>query len=423
MTHQINRHSRSKKKRTGLAVASAATSLFLLISVGYTVAAATAPLPDLEVTLSVAESSTYTAPDDAIQKAVSAQALPTALSWEHLDKVWSNDDQAYPLASISKVVTVLVALDAQPLEEDPATWPDLELTYDDVMRQEEYKAFGGVAYPMPIGTAVALEDVFHLIFLPSANGFAAAYAYSVFGTNDNFVDAVSSWAARQGLDSLHLIEPTGMEEANVANVSDIVKIGRLALENPIISRFIQIKEANIPGAGEIENTNPLLGEDPNVVGIKTGSTYAAGFNLLVAAKQQIGDREVTRISVTLGRGSLEERAQSGRDMLATLSEMPQDAQVLTSGDVVGQMTGWRGETTDIFITENFSTVLLPTETVSTTLKLDIPEGALDGKTVVGEVTATTPTETVSVPLAVATAIEEPDLLWRIMNPQKLWFQK
>ena len=80
----------------------------VLVGGGYTIATAVAPLPSLDPVLEVAAETQLDADGAAAQAVVDAQGLPTAIGWADGDAIWSNDDAAYPLASITKLVTALV---------------------------------------------------------------------------------------------------------------------------------------------------------------------------------------------------------------------------------------------------------------------------------------------------------------------------
>ncbi|KAM9861918.1 D-alanyl-D-alanine carboxypeptidase family protein [Leucobacter sp. BZR 635] len=415
--HETQVAAAPRRRRGSRAVAWLLPAALLLGAGGYVAAAAAVPLPEPTLMLAPTADTEIVADTAPAQAAVDAKALPTAIGWLHDEDVWTNDDTAYPLASISKLVTVLVAQEAEPLgpgEDGPSyAW-----TAADRERQEHYLSLDGVAYPIPVGTEVSLREMLTLIFLPSANDFAAAYAYSVFGDNDGFVAAVSDWADRHGLDSLEMVEPTGMDEGNRANPADLIKIGRMALQHPTISEFTSTQSAIMPwGIGLIENTNPLLGELPGMLGVKTGRSASAGFNFLAAQQDTAGDREVVKISVTLARPTIADRAQSGRDMLAALAQLPQDAQVVTEDEQVGTLTGIDGTTVPLVAEVSASATLLPGESATRTVTL--AEGAATADTA-GSITVAAPSGEVTVPIRRDGALTTPDLWWRLTNPGLLF---
>lgn len=264
---------------------------------------------------------------EAIASAVSEQLLPSAAGWLGSDTIWANDDNAYPIASLTKLVTALVGLEAEPLElgEQGAVhvWDEF-----DVERQFELLALDGVAFPIPEGTEVTRHQMLTLMLIPSANDFAMSYAYSIFGDNEAFVEAVDAWKITHGVSSLQIEEPSGMSSENVASAADLVRISQLALAHPVLAEIIGSAITDLPwGIGEVMNSNPLFGVIPNVVGVKTGFTDAAGFNLAAAVQSEFDGRTVTAITVVLGRDSTWATAEDSELLLSALLNAPHTAEV------------------------------------------------------------------------------------------------
>ncbi len=391
---------------------------------GYTAACALTPLPAPAIELSPAftagnDSAAVSADPAAAQAAVDAQNLPTAIGYLHGDEVWANDPTAYPLASISKLITVLVCMEAQPLEPG-AEGPVYTWTEADRARQDGYLALDGVAYPIPVGTEVTLRQMLHFIFLPSANDYAAAYAYWTFGDNDAFLAAVADWKQRHGLESLQFVEPTGMDEANMASAPDVLRIARLALQNPTIAEFTSTASIEMPwGIGVVENTNPLITEMPGIVGVKTGRSAAAGFNFAVAQQVDVDGREVVQLAVTLGRDSKAARAQSGRDMLSALDTLPQAITVVEQGAAVAEAVTVDGARIPIVAAGNGVVTMLPGEQATRAATVDVAALGKAGARV-GTITVEAPAPVEEVAVVASAPVTEPELWWRLTHPAELF---
>ncbi len=395
-------------------------AIVLLAGAGYTAAVAVAPVPEPTVELAVESPQVLAADPGAAQAVVDAQSLPTAIGWAGGEAVWSNDDTPYPLASVSKLITVLVALEAQPLEPG-ANGPAYTWTQADRERQDYYLSLDGVAYPIPAGTEVTMREMLQFIFLPSANDFAAALAYWVFGDNDTFLAAVDDWKTRNGLESLTLVEPTGMDERNQANAADLVRIARIAVADPTVREFNGMQSAEMPwGVGTIENTNPLLGVVPGVIGVKTGALNVVGYNLVLAQQVDAYGREIVHISVTLARPTKEARAESGAEMLGLMAPLPQQFELLPDGATeVATVTTVTGERIPLVSTDPASAVLLPGETATLSLELgEIDTSAAGGAA--GEWIADTPTGETRIGIVTAAAARQPGFWWRFTHPAELF---
>lgn len=404
-----------RRRRTVTAL----VALIVVAGVAYVAACALAPLPEPRVSLAVEAERQVDLEPALAEAAVAAQGLPTAIGWADGEEVWANDDTAYAMGSISKLVTVLVGLEAQPLEPG-ADGPTYVWTAEDRANQDYYLSLDGVAYPIPVGTEITLRQMLQLIFLPSSNDYAYAYAMWVFGSEEAFIEAVERFKAEHGLESLSLVEPTGMDDHNRASVADLVRVARIAIDNPTVREFTGMQSAEMPwGIGLIENTNPLLGEMPGVIGLKTGMLSTVGYNLVAAQQTDAFGREVVGISVTLARPSKEDRAESGREMLTLMAGMPQQVEIVAEGEEVGSALTVTGERVALVTTGGASTVLLPGEAARRTIDLGAVTAGPSGSTA-GAVLVSTPTGSAEVPVATAGEITEPDLWWRLTNPGKLF---
>lgn len=407
-----------RRRRTVITVI-AAVVVVLLAGAAYVAACALAPLPGVRAGLSVEAEQTIGADPALAEAAVASQGLPTAIGWAGAEEVWSNDDASYPLGSVSKLITVLVCMEAQPLAPG-ADGPTYVWTEEDRARQDYYLSLEGVAYPIPVGTEITLREMLKFIFLPSSNDYAYAYAMWTFGDNDTFLTAVKHFKTKYGLESIDFVEPTGMDDRNRASAADLVRVARIALDNPTVREFNGMQSAEMPwGVGLIENTNPLLGEVPGVIGIKTGMLSTVGYNFIAAQQADASGREVINISVTLARPSKYARADSGREMLGLMAGMPQHFELVAAGEEVGAVTTLTGERVPLVTTGSASAVLLPGETATRTVRLLDAEPGPAG-TPAGTVLVTTPTGELEVPVVTAAEIAEPGLRWRLSNPARLF---
>lgn len=404
-----------RRRRT----ATVAVATLVLASLGYTVTVAAAPLPALQASLTVAPETEFVADPQGAESAVATQALPSAIGWADGESVWANSTDPYPIASITKLFTVLVGQEAAPLtaDDDGFTYA---WTAADRQRQSELVALSGIAFPVPVGSEFTQRQMLELILLPSANDFAQAYAYAIFGDNDGFVAAVNDWTARHGLTSVTVVEPSGMDSRNQASPADLVRVARQVLADPVLSAITRTQSAEIPGIGEVTSTNPLLGTDPGVVGLKTGRLFDSGFNLVAAQTARVGERELVKIAVTLGRPTAAERAGSSRDLLARLEATQQTVDVLAAGETAGTLLTWAGETVPVVTEASSTVVLVPGERAVRALEVaavTAPDGGVaPAGTRVGEWIVDAPTGGQRVGVVTTADIAEPDLWWRLTHP-------
>lgn len=389
----------------------AAAAAVLAVGAAYVAASALVPLPAPTLTLEVPATARHAVDGAPVQEIVDAEQQPTAVGWLDGDDVWANDDEAHPLASITKLVTVLVGQEAAPLalgEDGPSyTWTEADVEF-----QAELAELDGIAYPIPVGTDVTRRQLLTLALVPSANDFATAYARSVFGDNDAFVAAAADWAEREGLDSLRVTEPSGMDDGNVASAADVVLLARLILFDPVLTEIVDTETASFPwGIGEVENTNPLLGTLPDAVGVKTGHTDTAGYSLAAAANGELGGRELTRIAVVLGRDSLDEREDDARDLLSRLATFPEEHEVTEEGEYLGTLTSADGQFVEVSVDDTYSEVLIPGEVITRAVQTTAAEES---------VIVAGPQGARHIAVVREGTFAEPSLWWRLTHPHVLF---
>lgn len=409
--------SESKRKMYRRRRIAAGGIVTLVLLGGYSAIVAAAPLPELQVTLSVDAEKEVHADPSLAQQAVDAQALPAATGWFGEDQVWSNDEDTHRIASITKLVTVLVGLDAAPVEAG-SDGPSYTVTDTDAALIDEVLAQDGTFAPAPVGLELTTRQMLDLILVPSANNYAISYSRWIFGSNEAFVEAASDWLARNGLDSIHIEEPSGLSDNNVGSPADIVRLAKLALENPLIAEVVGQSSVDIPGLGEITTTNRLL-VDSGVIGVKTGTTFPNGYSLAAAKRVDISGREHIAVAVTLDRPDGEARATDTRAVLAAMAESGQDLTLVTAGERIGKVTTWTGEVVPLIASDNLATVLVPGETVKRTITLSTVGAGARG-TEAGSIRASGPGGESSVAVLTDEAIATPDFFWRFSHPGALF---
>ena len=366
----------------------------------------------------------------AVQSAPGLETLPAAaLEWPALgaSAVGAIDypgvlgtggaATAAPIASITKVVTALVVLDAQPLQIGDSG-PDIEFTAKDVAIREKYRAINGKVEPVSAGTSLSQRQVMDVMLVESANNYAESLAVWAYGSLDEFLDAADAWLARNNLASTSIVEPTGMSPSNVSTASDLVALGKIALADPVVSAIVGTKVETVPVVGEITNSNDLLGV-AGVRGIKTGTLDEAGACLLFAADYLVGGETVTIVGAVLGGVDHKTINAQVRTLLEDVEQSFHEVTLTTTGEVFASYTTAWGETVDLVAAEDASVVVWADTPVSFTMTAqDVGLGAKGDD--VGEATYTVGDETFTVPLELGASITDPGPFWRLTNPAALF---
>jgi len=231
-----------------------------------------------------------------------------------------------PIASITKLMTVLVALErarvSAPIVVDPRA---------DIVGESSVNLRAGEQLP--------LGDLVKAALIQSANDAAYAIAAGLSrGNVEQFVAAMNMKAARLALSDTHFVRPDGLDVAgHYSSAWDVTRLARVAMRKPYIRKIVRRRTDVMAGGRELDTWNDLLGSFPGLIGVKTGHTGAAGWCEVGAAR----GRGVTIYATILGSPS---RTQRNADLAALLSwglSRYRVAQVVAGGRTYAQVeTGY-----------------------------------------------------------------------------------
>jgi D-alanyl-D-alanine carboxypeptidase (penicillin-binding protein 5/6) len=239
-----------------------------------------------------------------------------------------------PIASITKVITSLVVLDAHPLAGPGDPGPTITLGAADLERTEAIEATGQFVEPMVEGQQVSLHDALAITLLTSANNYAETAAAWAFGSTEAYLEAARAWLAEQGLTGTTLADASGLDPGSASTTTDLLRVGALAHADPALAAIAGLASYDQPDLGTIVNQNVLLGEG-GVDGLKTGSTTYAGATLLTSAVVTVGSSPVTLIAVVLGTESIDARFATTRALLASAQAGLREVRLATAGQSFG----------------------------------------------------------------------------------------
>ena len=188
-----------------------------------------------------------------------------------------NGETPLPPASTTKILTALLALDMT---------DDLEATYI------VSPAAAGVpecSANLRAGESLSLADLLQGALVHSGNDACYAVAEAIAGSEPFFVHWLNMKAAALGAYSVHFTNTNGLPDAeHLISAEDLALITAYALNHDFFRETVDSKYAAIGEDGHyrrFQNTNKLLWQDEDIIGVKTGTTDAAG-SCLVAAYQK-----------------------------------------------------------------------------------------------------------------------------------------
>lgn len=374
---------------------------------------------------------TWDAPQ-ASAAAPAAIALPTegasavsisgadAYLGEAASGIWqtSGTNDPRPIASITKLITALVVLDAHPL--DSADDPGPTLTFDkaDHDLYDKYYVLGATIAAMPIGSSMSQRDALATMLIPSASNYAEAVSTWAFGSQGSFLRATRDWLAANGLTGTTVVEPTGLDPRNTSTPTDLIAIGKLAAAHPAVAQIVAMPSLTLPGPGALYNTNELLGTE-GISGLKTGNLGDGSHSLLYTASLDVGvGAPLSVTGVVLGGFSDDSVNATILTLFASIRSGFHTVPIVSSGRDVGSVATPWGSTARVVVSDSASLLTWSDTPITATMETITPTSFRDGATV-GSITWTAGPNSVSVPVEIDGTIVQPTAWWRLTHPSQL----
>ncbi len=200
-------------------------------------------------------------------------------------------DTPLPMASTTKIMTALLALEQENIDE--------EFVVDPAAIRVEGSSMG-----LTEGDTVTLRALTGGMLMASGNDGANAVAVRIAGDIPAFAELMNARAAGIGMENTHFVTPSGLDDPeHYSTARDMALLAREALKNPVFAemsaaRRLSLTYGNPPYQRTLSNHNRLLSLYPDAIGVKTGFTKKSGRCLVSAARRD----GVTLIVVTLSCG-------------------------------------------------------------------------------------------------------------------------
>jgi serine-type D-Ala-D-Ala carboxypeptidase (penicillin-binding protein 5/6) len=204
-----------------------------------------------------------------------------------------------PIASVAKVMTAYVVLEHSPLRAGDSG-RRFVVGQRDVVDTATRRRKGQSIVDVRAGEQLTERDALMAILLPSANNIALLVARQVSGSVASFVAEMNRTARALGMSHTTYTDPSGYDAGTVSTALDQLRLAQVVAKDKTLAAMMATRTYRLPVAGEVTNTNALLGHD-GFVGMKTGSDQAAGGCLMFRAvwPTQSGHRSL--VGVVLGQ--------------------------------------------------------------------------------------------------------------------------
>ncbi|GEC06539.1 D-alanyl-D-alanine carboxypeptidase [Streptomyces spinoverrucosus] len=331
------------------------TPLVLLLAIVFAIVQAVRPLPTPALELTAEASYTFDGDQVTLpwpnegQGAMDVTGIGTMGGF--------GEQKPVAIGSVAKAMTAYVVLQKHPLkpgEEGP------KITVDALAEKEGgYDQAGeSTLNTVKEGDQLTLRQALSAIMIPSANNIARLLARWDSGTEAAFIKKMNDTAKELGMKNTTYTDASGLKETTVSTAEDQVKLGNELVQIPALVEITKLPSWFDPSGQKWRNWNTLVPYN-GAIGIKTGTTTAAGGNLLFAATKEVGGETVTVVGAILGQhkapiidtvNAVSKTAMLGaQDALAS-------AKILKKGDVVGYVDDQLGGRTPVVVTQDVTAV-------------------------------------------------------------------
>ena len=396
----------------------------IVLAVVYVVAFAVWPLDNVAPTMSAKAPDTPVGPALDVPWPVEGQS---AILVEGVDGIVTSAEEdtrldPAPMASLTKVITVMTLLERQPLElgEDG---PVYEFGYLDQQQADNLRFQNESALDVPIGGILSYRQLLEGILMGSAGNYANKLVDDLweFDRNAYLGDAIA-WLQDNGLEDTLVVDATGISPENQSTAEDMVRVAQIAMQNPVVAEIVAQEEVEMPGPGLVENSNPLMGEN-GIVGIKTGHLdewNIVSYNLMTAKDIEFVDSEdpVRVYTAVMGQADSDLQASTTRDVLDAITQALQPVEAVGEGTVVATVTTEWGGQTDVVLVDTAELTLWSGEEAEIETDVDVDLGDAAGATV-GTMTVSGGLDSAEVDLVTTDELPRPSIEWRLTHPLEL----
>ncbi len=225
-------------------------------------------------------------------------------------------DTPYPIASTSKLMTCLLAMDAVSAGQIAL---EQQVTVSDAAIALSASSDGVI--PLEAGQQLTVQELLVGALLPSSNECALSLAETIAGSEDAFVQMMNQKAAELGLSQAVFYNCNGLpvytgdaipsKRQNRMSAQDMFRLVSYLLKvYPQITDITSMKSAALPSLDlEVKNTNPILHNLPEATGLKTGTTNKSGACLITSLAADDGTTTHDLAVIVLGTEDSIERGR------------------------------------------------------------------------------------------------------------------
>lgn len=258
----------------------------------------------------------------------------------------SHDDHVAPIASLTKMMTAYVTLQALPLNVGQ-TGPCLTVSNGDLATYESMKLEDQSSIPVVVGEQLCENQLLAGLLVHSAGNFATMLATMVAGSEAAFVARMNAEAATLALRATHYADVSGYSPLSVSNALDQATLAARLMRSPLVRAIVIQPYVTLPIGGVEGTFTPYVGVD-HVIGVKSGRTTAAGGCDVMAMTFQDGASARVLYAVVLGQRGGDLLGPAGNAALALANSAIADrVTTLVARNTIVATVGWPAHQTSV----------------------------------------------------------------------------
>ncbi|MBO0691082.1 MAG: D-alanyl-D-alanine carboxypeptidase, partial [Candidatus Dormibacteraeota bacterium] len=157
----------------------------------------------------------------------------------------SNGAKPLPIASVTKVMTALVTLDAKPVASGQQG-PTLTLTDTDVQDYQNARASSQSFVQVQAGEQITEYQALQGMLIPSGNNLASTLARWAGGSEQAFVQQMNARAKSLNMQQTRFVDASGYSDQNVSTPTDLLYLGQAAMANPVLAQIVGQAQTDLP---------------------------------------------------------------------------------------------------------------------------------------------------------------------------------
>ena len=249
--------------------------------------------------------------------------------------VYSSSETPQPTASTAKMILALMIMEKNPFSLSE-TGESITITPEFYQLYQNAVAEDGSTVPVEIGEVLSEYDALAGTLIASANNLADSLAIWAFGSLAEYCDFASTHLAEWGIKDTTISDASGFSPSTTSTAADLTIIGQKLMQNPVLSEIVGLKTYTLPIAGQIENTNQLLGIS-DITGVKTGYIGTDSGYCLISA-YRLGEHTIT--TSVLDANTRADSFAYTKNLIDTIQNHLAEITIATTGTEVGNYDSW-----------------------------------------------------------------------------------